>query len=330
MRFKDVPVGERGARRPLSVLGFGGSPLLGRAGRRESLQALQTALECGINFFDTARSYGYGESESLLGEFFAGRRSDVVLCTKFGILPGHKGGWKQKVKPAAQAIVRMIPALRGVARQAAAGSSIEGQFSPAVLHASFEESLRQLRTDYVDMLLMHAAPLSVLQQDDLLEAMARLVEQGKVRMAGISGEHAVIRHTFAQRPAMLTTAQFAVNPQLMAFTRETRTQHAQQMLLVANHPFGGPVGVAAVKARIEALRRSETLPAALREKLTEGDGCLLPEVVLNTIITGTGISAVVPAMMHPENLRRNVRAVTACRFTAEELALLRDELIRNP
>ena len=70
----------------MSVLGFGCAALMGRASRGESLKALGTALDAGITFFDTARSYGYGASEGLLGQFLQGRRDKVILCTKFGIL----------------------------------------------------------------------------------------------------------------------------------------------------------------------------------------------------------------------------------------------------
>jgi aryl-alcohol dehydrogenase-like predicted oxidoreductase len=330
MRYIDVPVGKDGALGRVSVLGFGCSALLGRVGRKDSLTALAAALDAGVNFFDTARSYGYGESETLLGEFFHGRRQEVILCTKFGILPGPKGGWKQRVKPLAQAVVRMVPALRSMARRGAAGSSVTGQFAVETLQKSLHTSLRELRTEYVDMLLMHAAPASVLQQDDLLEAMGRLVEQGKVRMAGISGELDTIAATFQARPAVLTTAQFAVNRTTLAATHAMCTPESQQMFLVGNHPFGGPVGVAATMARIAELQQELSLPAELRAKLAGNDSQLMPEVILNVILEGTGISALVPAMMRPSSLRSNVQAVTHCRFTAAELGLLRDELIRRP
>src|SRR5262249_18716172 len=88
-----------------SVLGLGCASMLGRAGRRESLAALNAAYDAGITFYDPARSYGYGECEGLLGEFFHGaRRDSVVLCTKFGILPGNPAGWKNRIKPLARAI----------------------------------------------------------------------------------------------------------------------------------------------------------------------------------------------------------------------------------
>ena len=327
MRYVDLNLPGGGTQK-LSVLGFGCAPLMGRVGRKDSLAALAAAEEAGINFFDTARSYGYGESEGLLGTFLKGRRQSMVICTKFGILP-PKGGWKQKVKPLAQAAIRVFPGLRKHARKQAAGQSVGGQFSVAVLRDSFETSLRELQTDYVDMLIMHAATLPVLDQDDLLEAMERLVESGKVRMAGISGDHPVISETFRRQPKVLTTAQFAVNVSCLDFTRETRKPEAQKLLLVANHPFGGPAGVTSLTESLATLRHAPALPDDLRAKLDPSDPQLMPEVLLNAILDGTGISAVLPSMMRAASLASNVRAVERCRFTAHELDLLREELMRQ-
>jgi aryl-alcohol dehydrogenase-like predicted oxidoreductase len=301
---------------------------MGRVGRRDSLAALRAAEDAGINFFDTARSYGYGESEALLGGFFKGRRHSMVICTKFGILP-PKGGWKQKIKPLAQAAIRLFPGLRKHARKQAAGQSVSGQFSIKVLRESFETSLRELQTDYVDMLIMHAATLDVLDQDDLLEALGQLVESGKVRMAGISGDHPVITETFRRKPRILTTAQFALNRTCLDFVRETRSHEAQRLLLVANHPFGGPAGVASISDSVAAIRSSVTLPDDLRGKLQENDPQLVPEILLNVILQGTGIASVLPSMIRSSSLSSNVRAVEHCRFTGEELELLRNELIRH-
>lgn len=300
---------------------------MGRTGRGDSLAALQAAREAGITFFDTARSYGYGESESLLGEFVKGHRDETVLCTKFGILPPPRDSWKQKIKPMAQAAIRIFPRLRSFAQRQAGGEVRGGQFSISTLRASFETSLRCLQTDYVDMLLLHGATLEVLDQDDLLEAMQRLVEQGKARMAGISGEHSVIAETFRRRPGALTTAQFAVNRACLAFTSQTAQPNAQKLFLVANHPFGGPSGVLTIAAGLQALCQTSDVTEGLREKLVAGDPQLMPELLLNVILQGTGISAVVPAMMRFANLKSNVGAIDHCRFTADELIRLRQLLI---
>jgi aryl-alcohol dehydrogenase-like predicted oxidoreductase len=306
----------------VSVLGLGCAAMMGRVGRRESEAALGAAFDAGINFFDTARSYGYGASEGLLGDFCKGRRDKVVICTKFGILPAAKN-WKQAVKPLARKVVQAFPGLRKAAQKQAGALFTPGQFSVPVLRSSLETSLRELKTDYVDMLLMHAAPMSVLAQDDLLAELERVVAQGKVRMAGISGELDVMAATFARRPAVLQTAQFACNVEHFDFLQRT---HDTAMFLVANHPFGGPAGVTECTRRIETLRTSEQIPQELRAKLDTSDPRLMPEVVLNAILVGTGIGAVIPAMMQRKHLESNCRAVLEGRFTATEIGMLREVL----
>ncbi|HEV2447953.1 MAG TPA: aldo/keto reductase [Candidatus Sulfopaludibacter sp.] len=324
MRTTEIPAFDGAMRLPrVSVLGLGCAAMLGRTGRRESLAALGAAYDAGITFYDTARSYGYGAGEGLLGDFFAGKkRESVVLCTKFGILAADGKGWKQRVKPLARGAIKLFPGLRALARRQAGDQFARGQFSVEMLKRSFETSLRELKTDYVDLLLMHAAPLSVLAQEDLLEQMARLVESGKARLAGISGDEEVMGAVFAQRPPVLRTAQFALNIFNLGLTRLT-ARAAEEMFLVANHPFGGLEGVSRSRAAIAQLRESAELPATLREKLDPGDERVLPELVLNSILSGTGVSVAIPAMMQRKHLKSNIEAVERCRFSAEELAIIR-------
>ncbi|MFC5861195.1 aldo/keto reductase [Acidicapsa dinghuensis] len=328
MRYINFPVSDNGGATKISELGFGCAPLMGRVGRGDSLKALHSAEQAGVNFFDTARSYGYGESEGLLGDFLRGRRASMVVCTKFGILP-PKGGWKQKVKPLAQAAIRVFPGMRQFARRQASGESTGNQFSVAVLRESFETSLRELKTDYVDMLIFHAAPVSVLDQDDLLDALGRLVESGKVRMAGISGDHPVIRETFRRQPKAITLAQFALNRACFDFVAATQTPEAQRLLLIANHPYGGPAGAATWADTLASLRNAPGVTVQLRDKFDINDPQLMPELLLNAILRGTGISVVLPSMMRSASLSGNVRALDHCRFTDEELDLIRVELTRR-
>jgi aryl-alcohol dehydrogenase-like predicted oxidoreductase len=318
-----VPCGPQTSLPRVSVLGLGCAAMLGRTGRRDSLAALGAAYDAGITFYDTARSYGYGACEGLLGEFLGGKKRDsVVLCTKFGIVPSNPNGWKQRVKPLARAALRLFPGLRGLARKQAADQFASGQFTVEILRSSLEMSLRELKTDYVDILLMHAAPISALQQDNLMEELERLVEAGKVRLAGISGEEDVIGAVFANLPSMLRTAQFALNIFNLAFTAQT-VRAAQSMFLVANQPFGGPEGVSRCRDQIARMCASPDLPACVREKLDLSDESLLPELVLNCILSDTGISVVIPSMMQLKHLQSNIKAVEHCRFSPEELAIIR-------
>jgi hypothetical protein len=142
-------------------------------------------------------------------------------------------------------------------------------------------------------------------------------------MAGISAAPDVIRATFAQRPAVLRTAQFACD--IANFNLLTQPL-PRDLFLVANHPFGGVTGVADCRNRIDALRSDPLLSADLRARLDPRDPQLLPELILNAILIGTGIHAVVAAMMQPSHLRSNCRAVMDCRFSPDELAQLRHAL----
>ncbi|HEY2469673.1 MAG TPA: aldo/keto reductase [Terracidiphilus sp.] len=317
------------AAKKASVLGMGCAPMLGRAGRRESLAALAAAYDAGITFYDTARSYGYGACEALLGEYFHGARRDaVVLCTKFGILPANSSGWKNKVKPLARAVLSVAPGLRGAVRKHAASQFNPGQFSVETLRSSFETSLRELKTDYVDMLLMHNPPLASTQQEDLLEAMGRLVDAGKVRMAGVSADGEVIGAILSEHSPVLKAAQFPLNLFSMQLARQT-TEAAKSMFLIANHPFGGAEGIARGRSEMERMRQDASLPKQLCEKLDPRDETLLPEVVLNCILQGTGISVAIPSMLQPTHLKNNIRAVEQCRFSAAELELVRNSMIAS-
>lgn len=312
---------------PMTELGFGCSALLGRASRRESLLALNTAFDAGITFYDTARSYGYGASEGLLGNFLqaggSSRREQVVVATKFGILPVARN-WKQLVKPVARAAVRLVPSLREAAHRHAANQFNTNQFTLAALHSSFETSLRQLKTEYVDMLFLHDPPASVLQQDELFQALQKLVDEGKVRKIGVAGSQEVASEVFAKTPSPVSAAEFALNLNNAGFATQTAAQ--KNLLLIGNHPFAGNAGIAATKDRVAKLAKEEKLDASLRQKLTVDDPQLLPELVLNLALRGTGLYAVVPAMMTPAHIHANVRAVEECRFTEEELGALRKVL----
>lgn len=117
---------------------------------------LESAVQLGVNLIDTAPAYG--NSERRLGAFIETHRDEIVLCTKCG-------------------------------EQYVNDLSIY-DFSAPVIVASVEESLRRLRTDHIDVLLLHSdgRDFEILTQTDALEALARLKKSGKIRVAGISAK----------------------------------------------------------------------------------------------------------------------------------------------
>jgi aryl-alcohol dehydrogenase-like predicted oxidoreductase len=288
---------------------------------------MNEAWEQGITLFDTARSYGYGEAEGLLGEFLRGRREQATIFTKFGVLPPRKSLLKSAAKPIVRRLLETMPKARGAVRKVAGSEVAPDQFTVAVLRSSLDESLSQLKTDYVDVLFLHDAPASTLQQEDLLAELQVLVTAGKVRIAGISATVDVLRKA-ADSP-IFGSMQTAANVFDLGITELTR-QHAGDHLFVANHPFGGVTRVAESKARLAALATDLSLDRALRDKLQEDHDGVLADAVFSVILRGTGIHTVVPAMMRAESIRKNVAAVTSSRFSEEEVLILRERLQVDP
>jgi aryl-alcohol dehydrogenase-like predicted oxidoreductase len=323
MSIQSIAPDDSGVR--ASALGFGCSAIMGRVGRRASLAALTAAYDAGITFFDTARSYGYGESEALLGEFLRGRRDSVLLSTKFGILPAATSPLKRALKPFARTLLRLAPSARQAMQRQLAAQSSPGHFSVAALHTSLDASLRALRTDYVDFLFLHEAPVSVLQQQDLLVALENLVTAGKIRRFGIASQPEVIEAALAAGLPGLQSVQFPCN--LFNLSVAERLAPAESdILAIANHPFGGAAGIAAGKALLASLASAPETSTALREKLRPADDAALADVVLNTIMHDTGIQIVVPSMLQLDHLRANLAAMERSRFSSEELRWLRSAI----
>jgi len=321
--MQEIELGNSGLRAP--QLGFGCSAILGRSGRAESLRALAAAWDYGIRFFDTARSYGYGESEALLGEFLEGRRDQAVIATKFGILAASQSGWKRVAKAVARQLLAVAPGARSVLQKGAASQFSSGQFTIPVLQQSIEQSLCKLKTDCVDILFMHAAPSSVLEQDDLLEAMGRLVEAGKVKIAGLSAEPDVVALAVERRTPPLRAMQLPCNVFNLP-AAGMASGSAARYVWVANHPYGGVVRVQRCRETLRAMAASCELDAILREKLGTLEDRVFADAVLSVILRDTGIHVVIPAMMRVEHIRANVEAVANSRFDDREIAQIRRAL----
>jgi aryl-alcohol dehydrogenase-like predicted oxidoreductase len=308
-----------------SVLGFGCGSVLGRVGRRDSLQAMSTAWEAGVTLFDTARSYGYGEAEGLLGEFLQGKRGQATVVTKFGILPARPVAWKRLAKPIVRAALSLLPQARGLVRRGIAGEMSQGHFDVATLGASLEESLRQLRTDYVDVLLMHLPPVSVFQQQDLMAELVKVVQEGKVRRVGVSTDDVTTLHGI---PDILSVAQLPYP--VLSLNGWSSSFGEDRFFVMVNHPFGGAALAQQAAQRITQMAADESVDPALREKLRGDSRERLAEIVFGGVLADTGAHAVVTSMLQPENLRANLAAIGSVRFTAGEIALVRERVVGAP
>src|SRR5580698_786392 len=107
MRFVELIAGVRS-----SVLGFGCAPILGSVDAGTAARAIDAAISVGVNHFDIARSYGYGSAEAFLGQTLAGKRDQVVIATKFGIVASR---WAALAAPAKPILRRIMSASKRAA-----------------------------------------------------------------------------------------------------------------------------------------------------------------------------------------------------------------------
>ena len=152
MRYR--PLGASGL--VVSVVGIGCNAFGSRVDPEGVRAIVDAALDAGINFFDTADTYGRGASEELLGAALRGRRQDVVVATKFGM-----------------------------DMEGANGPDHGARASRRYVRRAVEASLRRLGTEHIDLYQLHQPDL-VTPIEETLEALNELVDEGKVRYLGCS------------------------------------------------------------------------------------------------------------------------------------------------
>src|SRR5882757_245298 len=169
-------------------LGFGCGNLMGATNRRDSLKLLETAYEAGIRHFDVAPRYGYGEAETCLGYFLENHRGQITITTKYGIAPPKKSAIIKLGRTIAGPILRQLPSLKqhlAKAAKAAAPNQERPSFTAAQAKASLDRSLLALRTDHIDLWLLHEVTAADLQDDSLLQLLETEVKNGTIGAFGI-------------------------------------------------------------------------------------------------------------------------------------------------
>ena len=167
----------------VSTVGFGGSEIGYQAVAQKAVdKILNTALDAGINVIDTAECYADGEA--LIGKAIAGRRAEVVLMTKCGHAP------------------------LGSTSERAAGYA-QPDWEPAMLARSIERSLKNLRTDHVDVIQFHSPPLATLKDGRVIEVIRQARERGQTRFAGCSADSD--EAVYAVESGAFDTVQISVN-----------------------------------------------------------------------------------------------------------------------
>jgi aryl-alcohol dehydrogenase-like predicted oxidoreductase len=166
----------------ISAIGLGCMSLSGVYGTSDDeagLRLIHRAIELGVDHFDSSDMYGWGQNEDLLGRALRGRRAGVMIVTKFG-----------------------------QTRRPGGANGVDG--SPAYIAQACEASLKRLGMDVIDLYYQHRVDPAV-PVEETVGAMARLVEQGKVRFLGLcEARPERIRRAHAIHPIAAVQSEFSL------------------------------------------------------------------------------------------------------------------------
>jgi len=278
----------------VSAVGMGcwaivGDSTWGPQDEADTLAAIEAALSSGVNFFDTAEAYGDGFSDEILGKAFRGMRDKVVIATKAS--PNHH--------------------------------------EPSALKKACEDSLRRLRTDYIDVYQLHW-PSREVPFDDTWEAMRVLQQEGKIRAASVSNFGAKDLGNLIRSGApasnqvcyslLFRAVEFEIQP-LCAESKVSLICYSPLMQGLLTGKFASADDVPEGRARTrhfskdrpqarhtEAGAEEETFRAIRKVRaIAEDLGASMADVALAWLLAQPSVAAVIPGMRNAKQARDNAR-----------------------
>jgi aryl-alcohol dehydrogenase-like predicted oxidoreductase len=289
----------------VSAVGLGCMSLSGVYGAADddaSVALIRHAIARGVDHFDSSDMYGWGHNEQVLGRALQGRRDQVVLATKFG-----------------------------QTRREGGPNGVDG--SPAHVAAACEASLTRLGVDVIDLYYQHRVDPAV-PIEDTVGAMARLVEQGKVRALGLSeARPETIRRAHAVHPIAAVQTEFSIlyreeAEETLLTTRELGIGY------VAYAPLGRGLLTGTLRTPADIDGRRAAHPRfqgenflhnrALVERieaLAAAKGCTPGQIALAWVLAQGEDVVVIPGTRRIDRLDENLGALDVALSTAEVAAL---------
>lgn len=262
---------------------------------------VRTALERGVNFFDTSNSYNQGRSEAILGEVTATWPGQTVIATKGGV-PVDTNDFPNR------------------------------DFSAATIVRAAEDSLRRLRRDTIDLYMLHSPTVQQLETQSWAEAIEKLKAQGKVRYFGISTSNHASGIWAIEHGADFLQIEY----HLIDTTAEERL-----LPLARQHDIGIMVRVPLARGLLSGkFRAGQEIPPEQQWRRPKGDqlqlrlrrveqlrflereGQTLAQAALRWLLAQPGVHCVIPGARTVEQLEANIGAIDG-ELTPDELARVR-------
>jgi aryl-alcohol dehydrogenase-like predicted oxidoreductase len=285
MNLVEVP----GTGRKTTQLGFGCSYLnTSGAGAIDARRLLDEAYDCGIRHFDTAPRYGQGSCEELLGRFLACHKGETTVTTKYGLLP------PTPTKRIIDAVRRRAKFIPGFLFGPMGGK--RGSYKVAQATESLAQSLKNLQTEHIDLLLLHEPTPADLKNDDFLRFLEDSQKKGQIGNFGIGGNASEVPKLFSNCRPYCPVLQFEW------------ACHQTHVDIPGSYPIHFRAGIPAAKYFKDRFANNPSEQKKWSDTtgldLSEGDN--LYAVCLKASMAAFPNSLVLFSSRHSDHIRRNV------------------------
>ncbi|WP_332689490.1 aldo/keto reductase [Halalkalibacter lacteus] len=268
----------------------------------EAKKIIETALDCGINYLDTADLYDQGLNEEIIGDVIKGKRQDLVLATKAGNrFEKGKEGWT---------------------------------WDPSKSHIknAVKDSLTRLQTDYIDLFQLHGGTIED-NIDETIEAFDELQQEGLIRYYGISSIRPNVIREYVKRSQVVSI--------MMQYNLLDRRPE-EMFSFLENHQVSivarGPVAKGLLTNRsLEKVSDSmkekgylnysydelDSLRSSFEAELLQGRP--LQAIALTYCLTSPVVASVVTGASSAEQVIANSKAIESCKLKAEEIEWLKNQ-----
>ncbi len=296
-----------------SALGFGCVQLTSCQSTKNAVSILENALSAGITHFDIARSYGFGRAEGIFSSFLHNKRSSVTVATKFGFeLPAILSG-NPKLISFAKKILKPFPSLLQRAKNHGSSMVNSSIFNPESMIKSLEKSLFELKTDYIDIFLLHEALLTDTTNLALTEALQTQVAKGKIRCFGIASDFGKISGGVELIPAAY---------KILQSNDDTTNLNIQKLQL---HENCNAITHSVFK-HFNSLRRAISKNPVLADSFLEqtdldlNESTMLSALLLHHSLQNNPNGIVLFSSMNPLHIKTNAIESTIRRFNQSQLS----------